>query len=225
MKPERFPASPFPDPRLCANEEGLIAVGALPVPSLLMHAYRQGIYPWPAADVEDLLWFCPPRRAILRFDELHVPRRLERKRRQAPFRLTRDQAFPQVIQACADAPRPGQSGTWITPEMVEGYVELHRQGLAHSVEAWEGGELVAGVYGVDVDGVFAGESMFHRRPDASKLALLELIRILREGGVEWLDIQMLTPHMEALGAREIPRDEFLDLLARARARGLRPWSR
>jgi leucyl/phenylalanyl-tRNA---protein transferase len=128
-----------------------------------------------------------------------------------------------VIRECALQPRPGQSGTWITEDMVEGYIELHRLGQAHSVEAWDGSELVAGIYGVDVDGAFAGESMFHKRPDASKLALLELVRILRSGGVEWMDIQMLTPHMEAMGAREVGRDEFLELLEDARGQGWKPW--
>ena len=137
----------------------------------LVWAYRRGIFPWPISGYP-LLWFCPPQRAILDFALLHTPRRLARLRRTTALTLTLDHAFDRVIMACRHSSRPGQSGTWITPAMVEAYQALHEAGFAHSVEAWdEYGELVGGLYGVSIDGVFAGESMFHRVPNASKLVV------------------------------------------------------
>src|SRR5262249_20365536 len=129
--------------------------------------------------------------------------------------------FEEVIQACSQVPRPGQDGTWITPEMVHAYIELHGLGHAHSVEVWEGSKLIGGIYGVETGGAFAGESMFYRKPNASKLALLYLIELLKSRGASWMDIQMLTPHMKALGATEIKRDDFLKELSRVHALGLR----
>lgn len=208
----------FPDPEdAVISPEGLIAVGGDLEPETLLEAYSKGIYPWPSPGYP-LLWFCPPQRAILEFDRLHIPRSLERARRRAPYRITVNQAFPEVIRECARVPRPGQDGTWITRQMIPAYIRLHELGHALSVEAWEGDALVGGIYGVDAGGPFAGESMFFRRPDASKLALLHLVDLLRARGLEWLDIQMLTPHMERLGAREISREEFLELLRRTRKR-------
>lgn len=209
----------FPDPRE-ATPDGIVAVGGRPDPDLLEEAYARGIFPWPV-DGYPLLWFSPPERGILSFEGLHVPRSLARARRRTRLTFTIDRAFERVIRACAGVERAHETGTWIKPWMIRGYCEFHRRGRAHSVEAWEDGELVGGVYGVDAGGAFAGESMFHLRPDASKLALLFLIDHLRARGLDWLDIQVMTPHMEALGARLIPREEFLQLLARARARGLK----
>jgi leucyl/phenylalanyl-tRNA--protein transferase len=209
----------FPDPRE-ATPEGIVAVGGRAEPALLEEAYARGIFPWPVEGYP-LLWFSPPERALLFFDELHVPRSLARERRRARFTFTIDRAFDRVIRACRTVVRAHEKGTWITPDMVRGYSEFHRAGRAHSVEAWEDGELVGGLYGVDAGGAFAGESMFHLRPNASKLALLFLIERLRARGLSWLDIQVLTPHTEALGARLVPREEFLELLARARRRGLK----
>ncbi|HEX8499797.1 MAG TPA: leucyl/phenylalanyl-tRNA--protein transferase [Pyrinomonadaceae bacterium] len=211
--------SRFPDPRH-ATPDGVVAVGGRPEPELLEEAYARGIFPWPVEGYP-LLWFSPPERGVLFFEELHVPRSLARARRRSPLTFTLDRAFGRVIRACASVPRAHERGTWITPRMVRGYCEFHRLGRAHSVEAWEGGELVGGLYGVDAGGAFAGESMFHLRPNASKLALLFLIDHLRARGLGWLDIQVTTPHMEALGARLVPREEFLRLLADARARGLK----
>ena len=212
-----MPIRKFPDPRKADDEDGLVAVGGdLSVPSLLL-AYRKGIFPWPAEGLP-LLWFCPPQRAILRLEELHVPRSLERSRKKAlreGWRFSIDLDFAAVVEACSAIPRPGQPGTWILPEMKEAYLELHRAGYAHSVEAWRGTELVGGLYGVSVDGIFAGESMFHRESDASKLALLHLLEVLGSRGCDWIDIQMMTPHMAMLGARQLRRDEFLDLLERS----------
>jgi len=208
-----------PDPR-DATPDGVVAVGGRPEPALLEEAYARGIFPWPVEGYP-LLWFSPPERALLFFDELHVPRSLARERRRTRLTFTLDRAFERVIRACASVPRAHEAGTWITPWMIRGYCEFHRRGRAHSVEAWEGDELVGGVYGVDAGGAFAGESMFRLRPNASKLALLFLIEHLRARGLGWLDVQVMTPHMESLGARLVTRDEFLELLAGARARGLK----
>lgn len=214
-----MPILRFPDPQQSADPDGIVAVGGDLDPDSLRLAYRQGIFPWPH-DGLPLLWFCPPARAVLEFDRLHVGKRLARTRRNSPFAFTVDQAFDRVIAGCRRAVRPGQSGTWITPPMARAYGALHRAGDAHSVEAWDEGSLVGGVYGVSAGGTFAGESMFHARPDASKLALLYLIDHLRARGLCWMDIQMMTPHLEALGATTLPRNEFLARLRTTQARGL-----
>lgn len=209
----------FPDPRR-STPEGLVAVGGDLRTEVLVAAYRQGIFPWPTKGYP-LVWFCPPRRAILEFDRLHIPRSLARARARTTWRFSFDAAFDEVIERCAVVPRAGESGTWITGEMIRAYKLLHRQGFAHSVEVWDGARLVGGLYGVAVGGAFAGESMFHLEANASKLGLLHLIDSLRARGAEWIDIQMLTPHMEALGAREITRDDFLARLDATHRRGLR----
>ena len=201
--------SRFPDPRYARGD--VVAFGNDLSVETLRDAYRHGIFPWPHDELP-IPWFSPRKRAVLIFEELHVGRSLLRARKRSPFTFTIDQAFDRVIQSCADAPRPEQDGTWIGPEIVAAYTELHRAGDAHSVEAWEGEELVGGVYGVDAGRAFTGESMFHLRPDASKLALLYLIDHLRDRGHTWLDCQVMTPHMAALGAREITRTRFLDML-------------
>jgi leucyl/phenylalanyl-tRNA--protein transferase len=213
------PVRRFPDPR-SATRDGLVAVGGDLHPDSLRLAYRSGIFPWPAPGLP-LLWFSPPERGVLDFADLHVPRSLERAARRSRFRLTVDADFPAVIRGCADTPRPGQDGTWITGDIVEAYEHLHALGVAHSVEAWDDGRLVGGIYGVDVDGAFAAESMFYREPDASKLALLHLVAHLGARGLDWLDIQVMTPHMARFGARGVSRDRFLARLAATRALGLR----
>ena len=210
-----MPAAQFPDPRH-STEEGIVALGGVLDPETLRAAYRQGIFPWPIPGLP-LPWFCPPRRAILEFSSLHVPRRLQRTIGQRPFRLTLDQAFDRVIEACAARHQP----TWITPSMLRAYKTLHREGEAHSAEAWQGDRLVGGIYGVDAGGAFSCESMFYLVPNASKIALLHLIEHLSSRGLDWIDIQMLTPHLRSLGAREISRDQFLERLARTQATGLR----
>ena len=217
-----MPIKRFPDPR-SADAEGIVAVGGDLHPQSLLLAYRQGIFPWPVEGLP-MLWFCPAERAVLDFDRLHLPRSLVRARRQSTLRFTVDVAFAEVIRGCSQTPRPGQDGTWITPELLRSYVRFHELGYAHSVEAWEGPQLVGGVYGVDVDGAFCAESMFYRRPNASKLALLHLIDLLRAAGGEWLDVQVVTPHMQRLGVRTISRDEFLERLRRTRALGMRPFA-
>jgi leucyl/phenylalanyl-tRNA---protein transferase len=208
----------FPDPRYAPSD--VVAMGEdLRVP-VLREAYRKGIFPWPH-DGLPLPWFSPRRRAVLFFDELHLGRSLRKVISRAPYTFTIDRDFPAVIRACAAADRPDQDGTWIGPSISEAYTRFHHAGDAHSVEAWEGDTLAGGLYCVDAGGVFTGESMFHVRPDASKLALLFLVDHLRARGATFLDCQVMTPHMRYLGARDISRGKFLDLLAETQAKGLR----
>lgn len=197
-----------------------MAIGGNLQPENVMEAYRRGIFPWPIEGLP-LVWFSPRERAVLEFADLHIPRSLGRERRRAGLRFTIDANFSAVIRACASTQRAGETGTWITPGIIRAYSELHRRGFVHSVEAWEGDALVGGLYGVEADGAFAGESMFYLRPNASKLALLFLIEHLNSRGLDWLDIQMLTPHMELLGAKLITRDRFLEKLAHTRSRRLK----
>src|SRR5215213_3438677 len=208
----------FPDPRH-ATPEGIVAIGGDLQPENVMEAYRRGIFPWPIEGLP-LVWFSPRERAILEFTDLHIPRSLRREIGRTSLRFSIDANFGAVIRACASTPRAGETGTWITHDIIRSYTELHRRGHVHSVEAWEGDTLVGGLYGVEADGAFAGESMFYLRPNASKLALLFLIEHLGSRGLDWMDIQMLTPHMELLGAKLITRDRFLEKLARTRSRGL-----
>jgi leucyl/phenylalanyl-tRNA--protein transferase len=208
----------FPDPRRALSD--VVAVGGGPAPALLSEAYRRGIFPWPSSDLPYLAWFSPRLRAVLFFDEIHCSRSLVRARQRSTLSFTIDQAFDQVIRACAEASRNGE-GTWITAAVIDGYRELHGLGMAHSVEAWRDGLLVGGLYGVDAGGVFCGESMFYKESNASKLALLFLVDHLAAGGARWLDVQVMTPHMKALGAKTIRRSRFLDLLAQTQERELR----
>lgn len=215
-----MPILAFPDPRR-TTKEGLLAVGGDLHPDSLVLAYKSGIFPWPIEGMP-LPWFCPPRRAILEWSRLHVPRSLRGARNRGQFRFTVDRAFERVIQACAEVPRiepeSGElAGTWITDELRLAYVRLYQLGHAHSVEAWEGELLVGGIYGVSVEGTFSGESMFHTRPNASKLALLHLLEHLHARGLDWLDVQVMSPHVQRLGARNIPREDYLRLLARTHA--------
>ncbi len=211
--------STFPDPRYAPSD--VVAMGEDLRIDTLREAYRKGIFPWPH-DGLPLPWFSPRRRAMIFFDELRTGRTLRRAAKRSPFTFTIDRDFRSVIRECAAADRPEQDGTWIAPNIVTAYTRLHAAGDAHSVEAWDAdGALAGGLYGVDAGGVFTGESMFHVRPDASKLALLFLIDHLRPRGATFLDCQVMTPHMEALGARDVSRAVFLDLLAEAQAQGLR----
>jgi leucyl/phenylalanyl-tRNA--protein transferase len=210
--------SRFPDPRYARGD--VVALGDDLSVDTLRDAYRSGIFPWPHEELP-LPWFSPRRRTVILFDELHAGRSLRKAAKRSAFRFTIDTAFADVIRACSDSERPEQDGTWISDDIIAAYTRLHHAGDAHSVEVWDGDELAGGLYGVDAGGVFTGESMFHRRPDASKLALLFLVDHLRARGATWLDCQVMTPHMEALGARQIPRGRFLDMLAATQARGLK----
>jgi len=186
----------------------------------LRNAYRNGIFPWYINGVP-LPWFCPEKRAVLEFDELKIPRSLAKEQRKGLFTLTIDNAFREVIKNCSGTKRPDQGGTWITKDFIRAYRELHDAGMAHSVEAWDAeGNLVGGLYGVDAGGVFCGESMFYREPNASKLALLFLIDHVRTRGSTWLDAQVMTPHMKALGAKDISRERFLSKLKNGQAKEL-----
>lgn len=224
--------SHFPDPRSYDFPEwvlvgenfyhaaDVVAFGTPLTVETVTEAYGKGIFPWYMRGVP-LPWHCPQRRAVLILEELHVPRSLAKTQRQTKFTFTMDQDFDAVIRACASATRPDQHGTWITADFIKVYGELHRRGTVHSVEAWDDeGSLVGGLYGVDAGGVFCGESMFHKKPNASKLALLFLIDHLKERGSTWIDCQMMTPHMQALGAIEIGRREFLRRLNETQSREL-----
>ena len=183
-------------------------------------AYMKGIFPW-HTDGIPLPWHCPEKRAILMFDDLQIPRSLAKTRRKEEFTFTMDRDFAQVMRHCASTPRPGQKGTWITAQFEEVYNQLHKEGMAHSVEAWNSnGELAGGLYGIDAGGVFCGESMFYREPNASKLALLFLVDHLREQGATFLDAQVMTPHMKAFGARLVSRSIFIGMLRSTQAREL-----
>ena len=208
--------SRFPDPRYARGD--VVAIGDDLRVETLRDAYRHGIFPWPHDELT-LPWFSPRRRTVIFFDELHIGRSLRKSQRRGGFTYSIDRAFEQVIASCASSPRGDDAGTWIDPEIIAAYTKLHRAGDAHSVEVWRDSDLIGGLYGVDSGGLFTGESMFHRAPDASKLALLFLIEHLRQCGATWIDCQVTTPHMAALGAREIPRNRFLDMLAAEQAAG------
>jgi len=207
----------FPDPRYAQGD--VVAMGEDLRVETLREAYRKGIFPWPH-DSMPLPWFSPRRRAVVFLDDLHVGRSLQKAARRSTLTFTIDRDFRAVIRACAAMPRPEQDGTWILPGIITAYIRLHDAGDAHSIEAWQDGELAGGLYGVDAGGVFTGESMFHLQSDASKLALLFLADHLRSRGAKLIDCQVMTPHMRALGAREIARGKFLDLLAEAQAKGV-----
>ena len=208
----------FPDPRL-ADVEGLVAVGGdLSVPRLLL-AYRSGIFPWTS---EPITWWSPDPRAILGLERMHVSRSLAKVIRKRVFQITVDRAFRAVMEGCA-APAPGRRSTWISPEFLAAYSELHRQGHAHSLECWQGEDLVGGIYGVAIGGLFAGESMFHRASDASKVALFHLVEHLQQRDFTLFDIQMLTPITSQLGGHTIPRADYLRRLAVAVAKPCAFW--
>ncbi len=179
-------------------------------PELLLTAYSQGVFPM-ARDDGRIDWYSPDPRAILPLDGLHVSRSLARLLRSGRYEVRFDTAFPDVILACA-APGPGREETWISDEIIEAYIWLHELGFAHSVETWQDGELIGGLYGVALRGLFAGESMFSRRPNASKVALYHLVGRLRQRGFRLLDVQFTTPHLARLGAVEIGRERYLALL-------------
>lgn len=219
-----MPNPAFPDPatydypewvqigRYVYRSDDVVAYGTPLTAENVRDAYRKGIFPWYTEGLP-LPWHCPGRRAILDFADLRIPRSLAKEQRKAEFTFTIDKAFEAVIHECSLANRPGQGGTWITSDFEQIYSQLHHESDAHSVEAWDrGGNLVGGLYGIDAGGVFCGESMFYKAPNASKLALLFLIDHLKKRGSTWLDCQVITPHMETLGAIELDRPSFLNKL-------------
>jgi leucyl/phenylalanyl-tRNA--protein transferase len=200
----------FPDVQQ-ADREGLVAVGGdLSVERLLL-AYRSGIFPW---TVDPITWWSPQPRAILEFGNFHVSSSLQKFVRRHQFTVTLNQAFRQVMEECAAA-RPNRRETWITPEFVEAYTELHKRGWAQSVECWQDGVLAGGIYGVSIGGFFAGESMFYRVSNASKFALFHLVKHLEQRDYELFDLQMLTGISRQLGGGTIPRQDYLRRLKRA----------
>ncbi len=203
----------FPPPE-AADRSGLLAVGGTLTPRRLVAAYRRGIFPWYAPG-QPVLWHSPDPRFVLPAGKLHLPRSLRKTLRRQTFLVRADSAFGRVLQACADTPRPGQDGTWITPEMAAAYETLHRLGIAHSVEAWQGPELVGGLYGVALGRVFFGESMFSHAPDASKVAFVTLASALFAAGCRLIDCQVETEHLARFGAESWPRRRFLRELASA----------
>jgi leucyl/phenylalanyl-tRNA--protein transferase len=205
----------FPHPRL-ASPDGLLAVGGDLSVSRLILAYKMGIFPWYSKG-EPILWWSPDPRLVLFPDDFHMSRSLKREIRKKAFRITFDEAFDQVIAGCA-AKRPGSEGTWIVPQMAEAYMQLHRIGVAHSVEAWKDGVLAGGLYGVSLGGCFFGESMFSRESNASKVAMAALMRFIRKKGFDLVDCQVKSGHLMRLGAREVPRTIFLEMLEKSMER-------
>lgn len=204
--------APFPDIETAlADPNGLLAAGDDLSAERLLAAYRRGIFPWFSAG-QPVLWWSPAPRMVLFPAELKVSRSLAKVLRNSAYEIRFDTVFQDVMRACA-APRPGQHGTWITDDMVNAYVRLHSLGYAHSVETWVEGELAGGLYGIAIGGMFYGESMFMRRRDASKIALVQLVRQLATRGFGMIDCQMRTGHLASLGGREIPRTEFSQRLA------------
>jgi leucyl/phenylalanyl-tRNA--protein transferase len=206
-------SDPFPPvERALKDPNGLLAAGGDLSPERLIDAYTRGIFPWFSED-EPPLWWSPDPRMVLYVSEVHISRSLRRTIESGQYRLTFDAAFEGVMAGCA-APRPDSGGTWITPEMTAAYRTLADQGSAHSVETWADGELAGGLYGVAIGRMFYGESMFSRRADASKVALVCLARQLERWGFELVDCQMSTRHLASMGARDIPRAEFLSIVKR-----------
>jgi len=199
-----MPSFNFPNPSL-ADPDGLLAVGGNLEPETLLSAYQQGIFPWFDEDTP-ILWWSPDPRAILEFDNLYISKRLARTIRTNKFQVTFDQDFDAVVKGCTYRP---EEGTWITPEVANAYGEFHRSGHAHSVEVWQQGVLVGGLYGVAIGGLFAGESMFSTVSDASKIALAALVSRLKEKGYQLFDLQIINEHTSMMGATEIPRDDYL----------------
>jgi leucyl/phenylalanyl-tRNA--protein transferase len=211
LLPPNDPSGSFPDPAEAMRDpDGLLAVGGDLSSGRLINAYREGIFPW-YNEGDPILWWSPDPRTVLRPRQLHCSRSLRKLLRQRAFAVTMDRDFPAVIRACAE-PRAEQQGTWLLPEMIQAYCALHLRGIAHSIEVWQGGQLVGGLYGVVIGGAFFGESMFSRVANASKVALVQLCEHLLERGVELIDCQVLTGHLRRMGAELIPRAQFLTQL-------------
>ncbi len=208
-----------------ADPDGLLAVGGDLSPERLLLAYQQGIFPWYSEHTLPL-WWSPEPRLVLFPDELKISTSLQRVIKKNRFWVTMDETFLEVIQRCATVKRREGKGTWIVPEMVEAYHRLHRLGYAHSVESWQDGELVGGLYGVVLGRVFFGESMFALKSDASKVAFVHLVQLLKQWHFALIDCQVPTAHLKRFGAREIPRYDFLRLLSAAfeEADPRHPWS-
>lgn len=220
MKPPRLPRRPvllepdepieFPDPRW-VDDEGLVAIGGDLSVERLCAAYSSGIFPW-YSDGYPMLWWSPNPRAVLESEDLHVSRSLRRRLAREEFSLTWNLAFDEVIVACGEK---REGGTWIIPEMRDAFNDLHRAGHAHSLEVWQGNRLVGGLYGVQRGALFAAESMFHRKTDASKVAVVAASRSLSRAGIQLFDVQFTTDHLRSLGVTEVSRDRYLDRVVTA----------
>jgi leucyl/phenylalanyl-tRNA--protein transferase len=203
----------FPKP-VEGNDDSVIAAGGNLSPGMLLSAYEQGLFPW-YSEGDPILWQSPDPRFVIFPENLHVSRSMQKLLRQNRFRITIDEDFESVIRNCAEIDRPGQDGTWINSDIIDAYTEMHRLGWAHSAEAWlPNGELAGGCYGIRINTVFFGESMFSRVSNASKAAFLTFARHLVNNGVELIDCQVYTPYLESLGAAMISRSVFLDVLAK-----------
>lgn len=202
----------FPHPST-SSADGLVDVNDNINTEMLLEAYSFGIFPWPYEGLP-ILWFSPKERGVLDFADLKVPKSFKKFMKHSPFELTVNKAFGEVVERCSLQLRPNQDGTWITPRMRKAYEQFQRDGYAFSFEAWENKTLVGGLYGVFVGGVFAGESMFFAKPNASKFCLFSLIEILSSQGVTWMDIQMVTPLLKMWGGKYISRQQFLLRLER-----------
>ena len=201
----------FPSPEQ-ASDEGIVAVGGDLKPERVMLAYRKGIFPWFESD-DFLLWWSPDPRMVLFPDQVKISKSMRAVLRKKQFEVTFNNAFDDVVEACAKVKRFGQNGTWITPGLMEVYSTLHTQGHAHSVEVWEEGVLVGGLYGIDLGTVFCGESMFSKANNASKVALISLAKELKKNKYKLIDCQVPTQHLVSMGAESIPRAEFLTYLS------------
>ncbi len=201
----------FPSPEQ-ASDEGIVAVGGDLKPERVMLAYRKGIFPWFESD-DFLLWWSPDPRMVLFPDQVKISKSMRAVLRKKQFEVTFNNAFDDVVEACAKVKRFGQNGTWITPGLMEVYSTLHTQGHAHSVEVWEEGVLVGGLYGIDLGTVFCGESMFSKANNASKVALISLAKELKKNKYKLIDCQVPTQHLASMGAESIPRTEFLTYLS------------
>ncbi|MFT3793572.1 leucyl/phenylalanyl-tRNA--protein transferase [Flavobacterium sp.] len=194
-----------------ADKYGLLAVGGDLSPERLMLAYRNGIFPW-FDDDDPILWWSPNPRMVLFFDELVISKSMRNILNRGMFKVTFNQDFRSVISNCREIKREGQQGTWITNEIVEAYCRLNELGIAQSVEVWQNDELVGGLYGIDLGHVFCGESMFSKVSNASKVAFISLVKYLQHSNYKLLDCQLHNNHLESLGCREIPREDFLNLI-------------
>lgn len=194
-----------------ADKDGLLAVGGDLSPERLMLAYRNGIFPWFNED-SLILWWSPDPRMVLFPEKVKISSSMQKVLRSGKFRLSWNTQFEKVIDACAVIKRKDQGGTWITPEMKKAYINLHQQGVAKSIEVWEGELLVGGLYGIDLGHVFCGESMFSKSSNASKFAFIHLAKTLQEQNYKLIDCQVYTAHLESLGAEEIPRKDFVEML-------------